>query len=158
MFSCSFTNSINTFSTIELYSIDAGLIQNGCKSKCIKTTVVVAGWPMGALDYSFSRKCIFVKIRKIKSTANSPNKKAIYGLIYLLIVINVRRPVASDRKCALHSVEIEYNVRMAWKIKLRSSDQIFKKFFDTLRLKPEIFADVHIAIICHFILFTKFLT
>ena len=116
--------------------------------------MVVAGWPMGALDYSFSRKCIFVKIRKIKSTANSPNKKAIYGLI----VINVRRTVASDRKCPLHSVEIEYNVRMAWKIKLRSSDQIFKKFFDTLRLKPEIFADVHIAIICHFILFTKFLT
>ena len=70
LFSCSFTNSINTFSTTELYSIDAGLIQNGCKSKCIKTTVVVAGWPMGALDYSFSRKCIFVKIRKIKSTTN----------------------------------------------------------------------------------------
>ena len=73
LFSCSFTNSINTFSTIELYSIDAGLIQNGCKSKCIKTTVVVAGWPMGALDYSFSRKCIFVKIRKMKSTRNLQN-------------------------------------------------------------------------------------
>ena len=43
-FSCSLTNSINIFFTMELYSIDAGLIWNGCKAKYIVViTIEVSG-------------------------------------------------------------------------------------------------------------------